>query len=200
MDLFTLRIFQEEVTTQCRFSLVSIDALTDANTERVLLFERMRSGEKVEFEENDTRTWYALQTFLVAAANVHKILWGSDRGKAETVKARVTDRRQLRASLCVTEDSVLRLSPKFRNHFEHLDERIEEWATESVNRIHVNKVIGPPNIIIGFNPRDIFRQYDPSTHIMTFRGEMCDIPSVAKAIGALAPVAAREASKPHWET
>lgn len=201
MELVTLRIFQREVAKQCRFAILSVDAINMANQERGEMFEKMHAGERTgaDFEGNGLRTWFALQAFLVATANISKLLWGSKQGEKLVVKQRQHDRRELRASLGVMENSVLRLSPEFRNHFEHLDERIEEWATDSTHHNHADDSIGPPNMIAGLDPGDMFRSYDPSTHILSFRGEAFDIPSVAHAVGVLVVKAEREAAKPHWE-
>lgn len=201
MELMTLRIFQREVAQQCRFATLSVDAINTANHERDEMFEKMRAGERTgaDFDGNGLRTWFALQAFLVATANISKLLWGSKQGEKPIVKQRQHDRRELRASLGVMENSVLRLSPEFRNHFEHLDERIEEWAADSTHHNHADDTIGPANMIVGIDPGDMFRSYDPSTHILTFRGEAFDIPSVAHAVGNLMVIAEREAAKPHWE-
>lgn len=63
-------------------------------------------------------TWCSIQTILVAAGNVSKILWPNEKYKVRGEK--------LRQLLNVEKDNPLS-NRKFRNHFEHYDERIEEY-------------------------------------------------------------------------
>lgn len=63
----------------------------------------------------------------------------------------------------------------------------------------VDDLIGPTTAIVGIDPRDFFRSYDPSTHRLSFRGESFEIEPLVHAIDALLPIAETESSKPHWE-
>jgi hypothetical protein len=64
--------------------------------------------------------WFWMQSFLVAAASVSRLLWGTNP-KAEA------RREPLRQALGVDDASPVR-DRTLRNHFEHLDERIETSA------------------------------------------------------------------------
>jgi hypothetical protein len=135
MEKMVLRIFQREVERQCRFALIAIQDLEQALNARDL-----------------DRLWYSVQAFLAAAGNVSKLLWGSNRSSAER-------RAELRASLSVSDDSPLR--PRiFRNHFEHFDERLEQWATSSKRHNFADSNVGPPNMIVGIDPEDFLRNFD----------------------------------------
>jgi len=76
------------------------------------------SASKESFDQIEV--WSSIQSILVAAGNVSKILWPQKEkyaGRGE----------RLRELLKVSEDNIL-FDRKFRNHFEHYDERIEDWV------------------------------------------------------------------------
>lgn len=109
MEAMVLRIFQREVERQCKFAIIAVEDLSQA----------------LQIGDMD-RIWYSIQAILVAAGNVSKLLWPP--------KPLLPERgAELRASLSVDDDSPL--EPRtFRNHFEHFDERLEQWATSSERR------------------------------------------------------------------
>ena len=193
MDTFTLRVFQREVATQCRFALMSVELLNLANA-------GMAQARTAGTQISTTQLWFSLQSFLIAAANISKLLWGTKAGtNAETWKRRTRERLQLRVSLGVAENSILKLSPEFRNHFEHLDERIEDWAEASPRRVLISDLIGPTSGFGGVAPDEFLRSYDPDTQRLSFRGETFEIVPVVQAIDALLTVVQQEAAKPHWD-
>ena len=60
MDKHVLRIFQRETERQCRFAIMAIEDI------------------QKELQATDTdmdRIWYSVQSFLVAAGNLSKLLW-----------------------------------------------------------------------------------------------------------------------------
>ncbi len=81
-------------------------------------FERLQATHK-NFDRLEV--WCSIQSILVSAANISRILWPS--------KNRLRGKR-LREMLNVEADNILS-NRKFRNHFEHYDERIEEWFAEA---------------------------------------------------------------------
>lgn len=174
MDRMVLRIFQREVERQCRFALMAIQDLKQA----------------LQTYDMD-RIWYSIQGFLVAAGNISKILWPP--------KARSRERgAELRASLSVGSDSPL--EPRtFRNHFEHFDERLEQWVLSSERRNFVDSNVGPPGMIAGLEPGDFLRNFDTTSSAVTFRGDVYHIEPVGEAIRDLWQKAAVEAEKPRWE-
>src|SRR3989442_15541194 len=58
MELRNLRIFQREVEGQCTFAVIAWADLAQALD-----------------TSNMDRIWYSIQSFLVAAGNISKILW-----------------------------------------------------------------------------------------------------------------------------
>jgi len=172
MDKMLLRIFQREIERQTRFSLLAIEDLETA------------------LKVGDTdRIWYSVQGLLVAAGNVSKLLWPpsplvANRGK------------ELRQSLCTPDDSVL--APRtFRNHFEHFDERLEEWATSSRRKNFVDSNVGPSGMISEIESTDYLRNLDTTQHEVTFRGDTYPLRPLVEALRELHVKAAAEAAKPH---
>lgn len=166
-----LRIFQREVERQCRFALIAIQDLNLALQ-----------------ASNMDRIWYSIQAFLVAAGNISKLLWPS--------RALLPERgSELRESLSISHDSPLE-PRKFRNHIEHFDERLEQWATSSKRRNFVDSNIGPPNMIVGIDPEDFLRNFDTVNFAVTFRGDVYNLRPVIKAISDLWQRAVVEAEKP----
>jgi hypothetical protein len=173
LDPMLLRIFHGEVERQCRFGLTAADDLQAA----------LQAGDM-------DRLWYSVQALLVAAGNVSKLLWPeqkySQRGD------------ELRASLGVPEDSPL--APRtFRNHFEHFDARLHDWAASSQRRNFADSNVGPPGMIVGLDPGDYLRNFDTTNAAVTFRGDSYELQPIVKAIGELWQRASVEAAKPHWE-
>lgn len=168
-----LRHFQREVERQCRFALIAVEDLNQA----------------LETTDND-RVWYSVQSLLVATGDVSKLLWPGKRG----LPMRGTE---LRASLSVGNDSPLR-PLKFRNHFEHFDERLERWAESSERHSFVDSNVGPPGMIQGPAPGDYLRNFDNVGFAVTYRGDTYQLGPVVQAIRDLWQKAVVEAEKPPW--
>jgi hypothetical protein len=199
MDDHLLRLFQMQIWTQCRFALLALDdfraqlADADAARERAkpkyenlleLSHEQMRAAATEISMDWAVRTWYPVQAFLSAVANISKALWG--QGGSLT-----TQRADLRASLGIQDDSPLR-STAMRNHFDHFDDRLDKWWKRSTNRNYVDLSFGDmasaitgPSIEI----KDMFRSYDPATNNLVFWGETYHIPTIEQEIARIMPLA-----------
>jgi hypothetical protein len=165
------RTFQREVARNCQYILTS-----DADMQTAL-----RSGDTARF-------WMAAQTLATAAANVSKAFWGL-RG------AREGERQPLRESFGVSDTSCLRPTT-FRNHFEHFDQRLEEWWEKSTRHNFADENIGP---IGGADERDMLRNFDPRTGTLTFWGDTFSIPDITAEAELLLANGATELSKAPWE-
>jgi hypothetical protein len=170
MEKRILHIFQLEIERQCKFSLIAIQDLFQAQT------------------ANDIdRIWYSIQGLLVAVGIISKILWPpsslESRGK------------ELRRSLSIEVDSPL-APRKFRNHFEHFDERLENWAVSSKHSHFVDSNIGPPGMIIGIEPSDFIRNFDTINLAVTFRGDSYYLQPIITAIHDLWQKVEFEIEKP----
>jgi hypothetical protein len=208
VDFMPQQIFHREVERQCKFALMAYEDLKQALAVIQQPAPRrptVNSADVAQVQESmakyaqwqaalekylhtkaaaTDRLWYAVQAFLVAAGNVSKLLWPSDKP--------LLPKRgpELRASLQVEEDSPLK--PRtFRNHFEHFDARIEEWAVSSEHRVFIDSNIGPVDRMnfSGAEPGDYLRNFDPSDFTVTFRGDRYCLPPIADAIEWLWPKA-----------
>ena len=118
--------------------------------------------------------WSSIQSILVAAGNVSKILWPQKEKCAGRGK-------RLRELLKVSEDNILS-DRKFRNHFEHYDERIEDWFKKQSSAVYSDLAVDPFKSIWGNVPTNQHRAYDPLTQTLTFRGESFDLAVVLKEL------------------
>ncbi len=117
--------------------------------------------------------WSSIQSILVAAGNVSKILWPS-KGYEERGE-------KLRELLKISERNILS-DRKFRNHFEHYDERIEDWFKKQSSAVYSDLAVDPFKSIFGNVPTNHHRAYDPLAQALTFRGESFDLAAVLKEL------------------
>ncbi len=128
---------------------------------------------------------------MVAVGNISKIFWSPNHKYQKRGE-------ELRKSLSIKDDSPIK-PRKFRNSFEHFDERLENWATSSKRHNFVDSNIGPSNMIAGINPEDFLRNFDPTSWTLTFRGDKYELEQVIEAIYNLYPRVSAEANKPYGE-
>ena len=71
-----------------------------------------------------------------------------------------------------------------RDHFEHFDERLDDWAENSRNRNIISRLLGPRSAVGGnaIDDSDIIHHYDPSSKIYSFRGEPFNIQDLVTGI------------------
>jgi hypothetical protein len=69
---------------------------------------------------------------------------------------------------------------ELRNHFEHFDERLDDWAEKSKSR-GMATIIGP-NRTAGIEDSDIIHHYDPATKIYSFRGKPFDVQKLVDGV------------------
>lgn len=120
---------------------------------------------------DSVEVWCSIQSILVAAGNVSKILWPSERN----YKMRG---ERLRTLLNVQNDNILS-KRKFRNHFEHYDSRIEEWFSNKTQGAYIDLAMNP-----SFSGRNLnsHRGYNSTNNTLIFRGETLDLNDVLKAL------------------
>lgn len=147
MDLFLIHIFQRQVVNQCDFLIFAAHDINAA----------MSSDETA-------KVFYGVQNLLNAGANISKMLWGQGGRKEEA-------RKPLRESIGIANDSPLR-QVTMRNHFEHMDERIDRWANESAGHNHIDLIIGSKNMfVMDTEDIDMFRWFNPETTDVFFWGD-----------------------------
>lgn len=129
-----------------------------------------------------------MQNCLTAVANISRACWGEE-GKYRK------ERKPLRQSLGIKKDSPLK-PMSMRNNFEHFDERIDEWFATSTNRIHVDRIIGPANMVGGVAPIDMFGVFDPTTAEVVFWGDRYPLKTIMDEVTRLYPLARAQGDKP----
>jgi predicted dienelactone hydrolase len=165
LDPDLLYIFQNELRTQCEFIVVGAQLAQAALDDR-----------DSDSRDRHRQIWFGLQSVLISASNVSKLLWGS---RAQPV---VEARAPLRDSVGIGDDSPLS-SRNIRNDFEHFDERLEEWFGQEGPKTYIVRYIGPPGGILigGAPPTQPFGQFDPTTATMTFWDRSADVTAVVDA-------------------
>lgn len=174
MKTFHLRVFQKQLLDQCKFLLMAAE------------------GVNAGLKNKDPREiLFNIQNLLNAGANISKMLWGQ-KGK------HAVSRKPLRDSIGVSDASPLR-EVTMRNHFEHMDERIDRWWAESAHHNFLDKMIAPKNSIHGPAPIDMFRMFDPTTCDVVFWGQDFNVQALVDEVQKIIPALEVEAAKPHWD-
>ena len=118
--------------------------------------------------------WCSIQSILVAAGNVSKILWPQlKNSKSRGVK--------LRKLLKIDTKNIL-ADRKFRNHFEHYDDRIETWFDSQSSGVYIDLAFEPFRPTKWQLPKNSHRSYNQVDRIVTFRGEALDLKEVLNAL------------------
>ena len=89
--------------------------------------------------------------------------------------------KQLRELLGIDDNNLLS-DRTFRNHFEHYDERIEDWFDNNNSAVYMDSKIDPFEPTPSSLPRFFHRCYNPIHGTLTFRDESIDIFAVLAAL------------------
>lgn len=120
-----------------------------------------KAASRLEAVSEQIEVWSSIQSILVAVANVSKILW--------PVREKYYARgKQLRALLRIDDDNILS-DRRFRNYFEHYDERIEEWFEIKKSCVYMDSRIDPfiPNPL---SPQQFsHRSYNSATRTLVLK-------------------------------
>lgn len=133
-----------------------------------------RASERLQSAADDfdrIEIWCSIQSILVAAGNVSKLLWPNKQYKLRG--------EYLRQLLNIEDDNILS-DRKFRNHFEHYDERVEEWFNAQPNGAYIDLSMNPG--LRGFGANNDHRGYNSFNNTLIFRGEILDLNEVLKAL------------------
>jgi len=138
-----------------------------------------RAAERLRYTHtnfDNVETWCSIQSILVAAGNVSKILWPISIYKMRG--------ERLRLLLKIKEDNPLS-NRKFRNHFEHYDERIEEWFEKNDSQgPYIDLAMNPSfkSQIFNFPPLNTHRGYNSINNSVVFRGETLYLDEILVAL------------------
>ncbi len=177
-----LRHLESEIEFQCKFAIMAAERLTEALTPRDRTSTQMEwaTNPKLVPGYRTTCAWEALQTILVSAANISKLLWGSRSGKESVRRDRAAKRKPLRDRLHVQDGSPIE-SLRVRNQFEHFDEKLEE-RHDKAGPIHAQRNIDV-NISGGNLPQpQHFGHYNSTTGQVAFWDDEMYIPDVLAEI------------------
>ena len=124
---------------------------------------------------DNVETWCSIQSILVAAGNISKILWPNKKYEIRG--------ERLRQWLKVENDNPLS-NRKFRNHFEHYDERVEEWFNNKSGGVYIDLAMNPSLRSQFFNdpPLNTHRGYNSFNNSVVFRGETLYLDELLTAI------------------
>ena len=200
---FQLKKFQEEMEFQCRLAVFALDDLKEAlgNYDKAY-------GEGFKHAEERIyifRIYYFIEAFLVAAANISKLLdpieprrpRGYPRKEwkikgLELWKAMKERGVELRKSLSVGEDSpLIKLRPP-RDYMEHFDAYLQQWIEETKHLkdvTYAHRSIGPLNKIKELKDKpelkDFLQFFDYEQYILVFRGAEYPLKRIIEAVKKL---------------
>jgi hypothetical protein len=175
-DEMLLEGFIGEIRQQCDFALAAINGLN----------ENLRNSRGV------AGVFFYCHAFLTHTANVSKILWPGPARGDDSFKKEVKRRGKLLRSELAIPNRMLIRTRAFRDHLEHFDERLHAWARESPNRLLMDMNVteqGGINIP-GATAGDGLRHLDPTSMVMSFRGDTFDFKAATDEIVAVRNAAA----------
>ena len=141
-------------------------------TEIALVSAKRLDADKMDVDE--IVLWSAIQSILISAANISKLLWPSRK------KYKLRGER-LRELLRIEKNNVLS-DRTFRNHFEHYDERVEEWFENKSSSVYDDLAINPSLYRSDITLATIHRGYNTYNQTVIFRGELFDLKKVLQAL------------------
>ena len=167
-----------ELRTQCMFALIAYNDLIKS-------LESLESIASRDKEKLD-RCWYSIEAFLIAVANISRILWPSSPG-GSAVPSEVSSQRENLRNLLALDDSSPLKPRRLRNYLDLYEVRIEEWAATLTDRILIDSNIVPIDFLSGTDPNQIasMRNFDPQTRTLYFADEKYELEKVVKAVSQL---------------
>ena len=136
-----------------------------------------RAADQLAKSSDSVEVWGSIQSLLVAAGNVSKILW-------PVKNQHVARGKHLRELLGVEDDNLLS-DRTFRNHFEHYDERIHDWFEDSDSAVYMDSKIDPFEPTPLSLPQFFHRSYNPTSRTLSFRNESIDLSAVLTALAEI---------------
>jgi hypothetical protein len=209
MDKHAQATYLREIASQCRFALNAVAGINAAMTQ---LRSRNRGLAQAGLHAEVFRS---VHSFLTHASNISRMLWPQGGGaggqrpsgwlawlwgfvrpsetQQRSRRARLFRRTRgatLRQQLEIADGNHVLRSRTLRDHLEHFDERLDDWAQTSPNRNYVQDSIGRwGKDIVGIDVRDTMRWFDPQEQSCFFRGDRIDLQQLATAISDLLPKA-----------
>ena len=170
-------LFIQEIRDQCNMAIIAFDDLVNIASKKP--------------QDND-RFWYSIHGFLSATGNVSKLLSFSDftfRKNSSLFHLKERNKslkNNLRCYCRVSPDSII-MQRKFRNHYEHYDERLFEWAMDDHTPM-MHYRIGTPDMLrsqLDLSedfPIKVLKCFDPTTFSLLFYEEKINIENMYEEI------------------
>jgi len=119
---------------------------------------------------DQTEIWSSIQSILVSAGNISKILWPNKKYQKRG--------ERLRELLKVEKNNPIN-NREFRNRFfEHYDEMVEEWFAQQPTSVNIDLAMNPTLRGSGIN--NIHRGYNSFNNTLMFRGKSFDLTAILK--------------------
>jgi len=115
--------------------------------------------------------WSSIQSILISAGNISKILWPKKKYKERGEK--------LRKLLKVDNNSILR-NRKFRNQLEHYDDLIDELFNNQPTSSYVDLAMNPS--MHSIETSYCHRGYNSFNNTLVIRGQTLDLSEILKSI------------------
>ncbi len=165
MDSHTKNIFLEKIVEECDNCLSAADKMNKFLVSQVA--------------EDQSTFFKNMKDFLIHTAAISKMFWPAKNSPKKT-RGRC---KSLLKIIGLDEKHILK-DRKFRNHFEHYDERLDKWDKTSTNHTFIRDYIGPRSSIGGtaVEDTDIFSLFDPETNLFYFRGDTVNIQEMITSI------------------
>ena len=161
-------LLRGEIQRNCDFALL-------AHRDMIRCIESMKLDDKEVLD----RFWLSVESFLITVANISKILWPSPQCGIE-----VSSRRKALRTLLSVDDSSPIKEKEFRNHFEHYDSRIENWAKHYESKTIYDSNIGSiDSVVLGVSNTSFYmRNFDPYRFVLYIGGQKYEINRVVAAV------------------
>ena len=127
MDKSLVEVLLSEIKNQCEMVRTAVEGINNFQNEE---------------DVPSRHLWFNVQGLLVATANISKILWNYSRDEIEEVS-------YLKGLLNLSDNSKIK-SRFFRNLFEHYDEYLIDWGSNSGSRSIATSNIMPKEMRLTF--------------------------------------------------
>ncbi len=150
LDEILVGIFVQELNSQMK--------LADIAASNINHFLSSRMGDNEVF-------WYHMENLLKALVAMANILWTSNNRNPYKQRSRL-----LRDRFNLSDEKLPDNLRQTRNWFEHFDEKIDDWWSESRTHSFADRNIMPLTMIQGLDISDYARFFDPTTSELSVFG------------------------------
>lgn len=193
MNLRVLDVYVGEVRTQCQFALNAAGAINNVIQRMSIPEIQANHAVRTKLHSEIFRTVHSI---LTHTSNISKLLWppGPRRRRGESPpdyqarrSATIARGHALRSALGIPDEGHLLKDRQLRDHLEHFDERLDDWAATKAQGgyIYMQDTIGPIEALRrmgGTAQSESMRGFDPDSLHMHFRGEAYDLQALIDAV------------------